>query len=237
MNLLRPGLIAMITCLTISSIKAQTADEIIDKYVAAIGGKDVLSGIKSIYLEGTASAMGNDYPTKTTILVGKAFRNETDVNGVQIIQCITDTGGWMMNPMMGQSAPVILPADAVKKGKMSLDIGGGLFNFKDKGFTDSLEGREDFQGVSAYKIRLTEPDIVIDYLIDPSTYYILKIDVKYTGDNTINSRTCSNYKKTDAGFVIPYTVGITNMGYDIKINYTKAEINKDVDPKIFEMKQ
>src|ERR1017187_9196989 len=131
MKLLRYGFIAIITFISVSTIQAQTADEIINKYIDAIGGKDLLTKIKSVYFEGTVSAMGNDYPTKTTVLAGKGFKTETGVNGSDIIQCITDTSGWTVNPMAGQSEPTALPAAIVKKGQSSLNIGGELFNFKD----------------------------------------------------------------------------------------------------------
>jgi len=237
MKLLRFGVIAIITFINVSTIQAQTADEIINKYIDAIGGKDVLTKIKSVYFEGTATAMGTDYPTKTTILAGKGIKTETDVNGSDVIQCITDTSGWSVNPMAGQAAPTALPAEVVKKGQSALNIGGDLFNFKDKGFTDSLAGRETYQNVNAYKIKLSQPGVEVVYLIDPTTYYILKKDSKFSADgNDIpNTITYSDYRKTDIGYVVPYTLGVTNMGYDVTINYTKVEVNKDVDPNIFAM--
>jgi hypothetical protein len=237
MKLLRFGLMAIITLVAISTLKAQTADEIISKHIDAIGGKDVLMKIKSVYFEGAATAMGADYPTKTTVLAGKGFKTETSVNGMDIIQCITDTSGWSMNPLAGQTEATALPAEVVKKGKSSLTIGGELFNFKDKGFTDSLIGRETFQNVNAYKIKLSQPGAEIVYYIDPTTYYILKTDSKVSmdGKDVANTTTYSNYKKVDLGYVVATTLGVTNMGYDVTINYTRVEINKDIDPKIFEM--
>ena len=83
------------------SINAQTADDIIAKHLDAMGGKDKISLIKSLYTEGTVQVMGNDNPTTTTILNGKGFRNESDFNGQKFIQVFTDKGGWMVNPMMG----------------------------------------------------------------------------------------------------------------------------------------
>src|SRR5665647_260208 len=237
MKLFRLGLTVMITFLSISSIHAQTADEIINKHIDAIGGKDVLAKIKSIYLEGTATAMGADYPTNTTVLVGKGFKNVTSVNGSDIIQCITDTSGWTVNPFAGQTGPTALSADAIKNGKSSLNVGGELFNFKDKGFSDSLTGRDSIEGVYAYKIKLAKPGIEMVYFIDPGTFYILKTETKLSvdGNDMLSTKTFSNYKKTDAGYVVPYTLGITNMGYDVTLNYTKVEVNKDVDPSIFAM--
>ncbi len=220
-----------------TNVKAQTADEIINKHIAAIGGRDVLAKIKSLYLVGNATAMGTDYPTTTTILAGKGFKSVTSVNGSDIIQVFTDTSGWSVNPLAGQADPTPLPPDMAKRGRSSVVIGGTLTEYKSEGYTDSLTGREMVNGVNAYKIKLSQPGISLIYYIDPTTYYILKTDtqVNVNGSDVSNTTTYSNYKKTDAGFVVPYTLGVTNMGYDVSINYTTVTVNKDVDPRIFAM--
>lgn len=237
MKIFQIGLPVIVACISAISLQAQTADDIINKHVDAIGGKDVLSKVNSIYFEGSANAMGTDYPTTTTILSGKGFKTVTSVNGSDIIQCFTDTSGWSLNPMMGQASATPLPPDMVKKGKSALDIGGELVNFREKGFTDSLLGREDYNGVSAYKVKLSGPGTEIVYLFDPNTYYTLQTDTKATmGGQDITSVTkYSDYKKTDIGYVVPTTLGVNNAGYDVTITYTKVEVNKEVDPKIFEM--
>ena len=237
MKIFRIGLPVIVACAAVFSLQAQTADDIINKHVEAIGGKDVLSKVKSIYFEGSASVMGAEYPTTTTILAGKGFKTVTSVNGTDIIQCITDISGWSLNPMIGQATATPLPPDMVKNRRSSLDIGGELVNFREKGFTDSLLGREDCYGVSAYKVKLSQPGAEIVYLFDPNTYYTLKMDAKANmgGQDITNTTTYSDYKKTDIGYVVPTTLGVTNSGYDVTITYTKVEVNKQVDPGIFVM--
>jgi len=235
MKLLRYLFIPLVTLIGASPLMAQSADEIINKSIDAIGGKDLLSRVKSVYFEGAATAMGNDYPTSTTILAGKGFKTQTSVNGMDIINCITDSSGWEINPFAGQTEATDMSPEMVKKGQSSLHIGGELLNFRDKGFTDSLVGRDSIQKVSVYKIKLSQPGTDIIYYIDQSTYYILKVDSKVSveGKEIASSASFSNYKKTDFGFVAPATMDVTNMGYDVTINYTKIEVNKEIDPKIF----
>src|SRR5689334_17414279 len=66
--------------------KAQTADEIISKYTDAIGGKDKVNQIKSLQIDGTVSVMGSDNPASTTLLVGKGYLSQAEINGSKIIQ-------------------------------------------------------------------------------------------------------------------------------------------------------
>jgi outer membrane lipoprotein-sorting protein len=236
MKKLFTGILALSALFSVTT-QAQTADDIINKHNDAIGGKDVLAKVKSIYFEGSAAAQGNDFPTTTTVLAGKGFKTVTSVNGSDIIQCFTDTGAWAVNPFAGQTAPTAMPAELAKRGKSSLIIGGPLGDYKGQGYAASLEGTETINGVNAYKIKLSQGDISILYYIDPNTYYVLKSEsqVSVNGSDVTNTTTYSDYKKTDIGFVVPYTLGISNMGNDITITYTTVTVNKDVDPNIFTM--
>lgn len=220
-----------------TSVYSQTADEVVNKHINAIGGKAVLNSIKSQVTESELSVMGSDLTSKTTILVGKGFKNVANFNGQEIIQCITPTGGWMINPLAGQTDPTPLPEDQVKAAQSALDIGGDLFNYKEKGSKVELAGNETIEGVNAIMLKLTNKEGKdVWYYIDPSTYYIVKREsTSNTGGQDITATSIfSNYKKTDIGLVMPYTT-VVNQGFEMTINITKIEFNKEVDPKIFEM--
>ena len=53
-----------LAAITTSSLYAQTVDEIISKHVEAIGGKEKLSQVKSLYTENSVDVMGNSAPQK-----------------------------------------------------------------------------------------------------------------------------------------------------------------------------
>jgi outer membrane lipoprotein-sorting protein len=224
--------------LSVFSLHAQTADEIINKHIEALGGKEKLAGIKTVYTEYDLEVMGQQMAGATWVINGKAYKNEVNFGGQKIVQCFTEQGGWGINPMMGQTSAA-LPEDQVKAGKAQMDAGGPLFNYAAKGNTVELAGKDSVGAALAYKLKLKTKDGVESFFwIDPATYYVLKSSVKTNmqGSEMETIIAFSNYKKTDYGFVMPTTTEISlSQGLVMNITSKKTEINKDVDMKLFEM--
>ena len=216
------------------SATAQTAEDIISKHIEALGGKDLLSKINSMYTESTISVMGNEAPSITYYVNGKAFRNEIDFNGQQIIQVVTDTGGWAINPMMGSTSPEPMPEEQYKNAKMSLFIGGPFFNYTEKGNKIELMGKEG----NDHKIKVTSPEKAdVIFLIDPSTYLINKMITtgEMQGQTLEIATSFSDYRKVGDGFMVAYKTS-TDLGQFVLDNLVnKVEINKDIDMAVFEM--
>jgi hypothetical protein len=213
--------------------EAQTVDDIIGKYVDAIGGKDKLSQIKSVYMEGTVSVMGMDGPALTTLVVGKGYRSDIEVNNTKIVQVVTDKSGWMINPYAGATDPTPMPDEQYQAGKDELWIGGALLNYKANGYTAELLPKDG----NNYPVKITAGKNVTTYFIDANTYLLNKLSLTATvqGQATDVTTTYGNYQKTDFGYMTPYKVdvdlGQVQLGYVIK----SVTVNKDIDPKVFEM--
>lgn len=212
---------------------AQTADEIISKHVEAIGGKDKISQVKSLYMETAISIMGNDVPSTAYLLEGKGFKTEMEFNGSKIINAFTDKSGWMVNAMAGASTPQPMADPMYQAGKNALYAEGILPDYAAKGYKVELVGKED----SAYKLKATNGTNEAFYYIDPTTYYVTKTVMKgdMMGQPVDITTTFSDYKKTDFGLTIPFS-SLTDMGaFSFPAKVTKVEVNKEIDPTIFEM--
>jgi len=213
--------------------KAQTADDIIGKYVDAIGGKDKLGQMKSVYTEATVNVMGSDNPASTTLLVGKGYRSEAEINGSKIIQCYTDKGGWSINPFAGVTDAAPMPDDQYQAGKDDIWVGGSLLNYKANGYTVELLPKDG----NNYPVKITAGKQVTTYFIDANTSLLNKITstVSVQGQATDVTTAYSNYQKTDFGYLAPYKIDV-DLG-QIQLAYTVKSIvvNKDVDSKIFDM--
>jgi hypothetical protein len=219
-------------------LQAQTAQEIITKTVLAIGGKDSIEKINTLSIESTTQVMGNELSTSTFIVNGKGYKNVSDMNGQSIIQCYSEKGGWSINPMNG-GTPEPVPANQYKTGKLQYDIGGPFLNSEAKGNKVELLGKEMIGQVEAYKLKLVTIDSAeITYFIDPSTFYIIQTLQKadMMGQEIIMKTSLSDYRKTQYGYVMPFTMDLSfGDQFSLNVAIKKVEFNKTIDPAIFEM--
>jgi hypothetical protein len=237
MKIFKTCLLTLTVLFSAAMLRAQTADDIIGKYLDAIGGKEKLKGITSVKMENSLQIMGNEAPGTVTVLNGKGYRNESDFGGQKIIQVVTDNGGWMINPMMGSSDPQSLPDDQYKSGLSQIYI-LPLLDYKSRGDKAELLGQEKVGNVNAYKIKLTDKNnMATTFYFDPTTYYIIQQvrSGEMMGQQVDVTTTFSDYKKLDYGWVVPQSLDI-NMGgqFSMTAKVKNIEVNKEVDPKIFD---
>lgn len=217
---------------------AQDVNDIINKNIQAMGGKDKLSKLVSVYEENTTSVMGNDLNSKVWVLNGQGMRAEVEVMGSTIITVMTKDTGWMVNPMMGSTDPQPIPVDQLKASASRMDLRGQFLNYAANGYTATLVGSEAVDGKNNFKVKLSkegEGDYV--FYIDAATYYVTKLSasVKVNGSDVTSDIAFSDYKTTPDGYVFPFTTTINNpqAGGEIVNKITKVVPNQPIDPSAF----
>jgi len=212
--------------------KAQTADEIINKHMAAIGGIDNWKKIKSVKMNGSVNAGGTELPVTITTVAGKGQRMEFAINGMTNYTIITPSKGWMYFPVQGQTKPEAMPEEAVKESQDQLDIQGPLVDYKAKGNKVTYVGKDDVEGTDCYKLKVVYATGKEETMyIDASNYYhIRSVDkVKANGKEMEQTVNYSNDQKLPEGIVYPMTIESGNGPVALK----SVEINKPVDESIF----
>ena len=227
-------LIAVLLCGTF--VSAQTADEIIAKYIRALGGKEQIAKVNSLYIEGTMDVMGNAGPVKMTTLNGKGYKMDIEVMGSVITNCYNEKEGWTINPMMGSTSAVSMPEAQYNSGKDQIFIGSPFVFYTEKGYKAELEGQEAVGDINAWKVKLTPPgNPPAVYFFDPSTGYLLRTtqQTEMQGTMVDNIITFSDYRVTD-GFPQPFKM-MMNVGgqFEMSMTINKVEVNKDFDAAIF----
>ncbi len=222
----------IIAVAAISFTYAQTADEIVNKYITAIGGADAWKKVNSMVTTGSLKVQGADVNVGMTVLNGKGFRQDISLMGMNGYQIVTPTGGWNFMPFQGQKAPEPITADDLKESLDQLDAQGSLIDYKTKGHSIEYLGTEDVDGVEALKVKQTLKGGKAETLyFDPKTYYIIRVKAKQkaNGKEVEVTTNLSNYQKLPEGIMMPLSIGLP---YG-EMTVSKVEINKPVDESIF----
>ena len=219
---------------------AQTADEVIDKYVTAVGGMDKLQSVKTAKITGKMINANFEIPFARTLKVPDKIYIEMTMQGMTMKQGCDGTTDWMINPFMGKKDPEKLTEGQTKMMKEQADFEGKFVNYKDKGCSAELEGKDTVEGAEAYKIKLTDKDgDVSHYYIDASTYLLLRESstMKVKDKEVSTDAYYTDYKPVD-GTLIPMTIQVKTstkgMG-EQKIVLDAVELNVAVDDSIFKM--
>lgn len=218
--------------------QSQSADDIIAKHIDAIGGKEKLSQITSVYQEQSTEVMGNEGSSTVNILIGKGYKTEMDFGGQEVVQVITDKAGWSINPFTGATSATAISEDQYKLLEDALYFPDPLFNYAAHGATVELLGQEKAGDVNAYKLKYTNKDSASSILfIDPNTNYVIKETrtAEMQGQPVEMTYTYSDYKKTDFGVFVPFLTNVDMGQFSISNTKKKIEFNKPIDPSIFEM--
>jgi hypothetical protein len=218
-----------------ASLPALTADEIVNKYVDALGGKDAISKVKTMSIAATMQVMGTEAPSTTVVVDGVGLKQESEFNGMKIISVYTDKGGWMVNPMAGAADPTPMPDEQYNAGKIGISVGGPLYDYAAKGSTVALTSKDD----KTYTLKLTTKEKVeYSFVIDGKTFFITTMTstAQMQGQPVTLTTSYSDYRKMDTGFVTPYNIGLDFGGqFQLSMTVNKVELNKTIDPAIFAM--
>ena len=233
-------LLLLITVLCSTSVYSQTVDEIISKHLDAVGGKEKLTGLTSVSMEGTMEVMGQSGTTKTTILNGKGSRSESEIGGQQVVSVYTDKGGWQINQFAGMTDPQAMPDEQFKAGEDQIYIEPFL-DYAARGGKAELVGQEKVGTVNAHKIKYTNKDgAVTTYFIDPTSFQVIQVSAvaNNMGQEVEIKSTYSDFQKTDYGLVVPHSIDIDFGGqFTLTSKLQKVDVNQPVDASIFEMKK
>ncbi len=226
---------------TVSFAYSQSVDDVIDKYIAAVGGLEKINSIKTVKITAKASGMGMDIPVIMTIMKPDRIRIDISLQGQTMIQACDGTIGWGTNPFQGTKDAEKMNEEQTKDMKEQAQFEGQLVNYKEKGSTAELLGKEDLEGTEAYKIKLTKKDSSVStFYLDANSYLIIKeLSKRKVKEKEINTSTTFGDYKSEDGYTMPHSLEVKSednaMGGSQKITVEKVEFNVTVDESIFKM--
>jgi hypothetical protein len=219
-----------------SFLSAQSLDDVLKEHFSAIG-QDKLVKINTLKTIGKLVQSGMEIPFIQMSKRPDCVRVEGTFQGLTFIQTYNGKEGWNMNPFTGATEPQPMSADELKNMKYSSDIDGMLWNWKEKGYTVTLEGQEDVEGTPCHKIKLvTKEGDAFTYYIDSESNMMIRTNtkVKVQGNDVETDTYFSNYIQAD-GLALPGKIDTKMNGQLVMTIITdKAEIDTDLDKALFE---
>ena len=217
-----------------ASLSAQTADDIIAKYLKTVGGMDKIQAVQTLRRAGTVNGGGgfeaavlqeNKRPNKV--------REEFSLQGMTGVNAYDGKTGWKIEPWQGKKDAEALSEDEMKQIVEDADFDEPLVHYQQKGNKVEFVGMEQVEGTDAYKLKVTLTSGDVRYYYMDTDYYVpIKIEMKrmIRGAEQEFETSLGDYKEV-AGWYLPYSVETRRKGSEDvqKITFEKIEANVPID--------
>jgi hypothetical protein len=232
----------LIGCVQLAA--AQTADEIIEKHLAALGGRTALNNVKSRSMKGTISVSTpvgeltgpievlNQVPNKSRTFI------QLDLSSLGLGKVVQDqrfdgTAGYVIDTMQGNRD---ISGDQLEVMKNAL-FPNAFLNYKEKGATVELAGKEKAGDRDAYVLsgKFKAGPVVRQY-IDAETYLpirtVMKVMVPQLGTEVEQTTETSDFRDVD-GIKVPFQIKTISSIQTVLVTVTQVEQNKPIDAGLF----
>lgn len=243
----RKNLIALVVLAVVPALlaaadapKTLTAEEIVAKYLEAIGGLDKLKSIQSLRMTGKITmGPGLEAPMTMEMKRPSAMRMEFSVQGMTAITAFDGQKGWQVVPFGGQTEPEPLPDDQADDLRGQASIDGPLVDYKEKGTKIEVLGKENLDGVEAYKLKLTSKagDSRFMYVEAARFLPIRETMSRNVQGNDVEVEVLLGDYRETGGSKFPYAIENRLKGLPMsqKMTIDKIEVNPTIDPARFKM--
>ena len=227
-----------------ANAQSLTADQIIEKHLAAIGGREALTKLTSLKATGTFSvdtpmgALGG--PLEMLAKAPNKVRTTVRIDvsavggpGEMVQEQIFDgTNGWTLNSLQGDQA---MSGDELESAKNDF-FPTALLKYKDMGVKVELKPAEDVSGKKAHVLTFTPKSGPAETMyFDQETFMLVR------SRSTVNSAQMgsieqisdpSDYRTVD-GVKVAFQLAQAGGGQSIMIKLTKVEHNVAIDDAVF----
>lgn len=217
---------------------AQTADEIVAKFIKTVGGMERIQAVKSLRRTGKYNGGGGF----EAVIVEEnkrpnLVRQEFQIQGMTGVTAYDGHTGWKIEPWNGKKDAEPLGEEEMKGIVEDSDLDGPLVNYREKGVRVEYVGREEVEGTDAYKLKVTLKDGDVRYYYMDTDYFVpIKIDTKrmVRGAEREYETLLGDYKEV-GGWYLPFSVesGPKGSQFKSKVTYEKIEANVPFDDGLF----
>ncbi len=225
-------ILGLLTLMT-TPLSAETADEIIQKYVKTVGGMDRIGAVQTLRKTGIFTGGGgfeaavveeNKRPAKV--------RQEFSLQGLTGVNAYDGKNGWKVEPWQGKKDPEPLGEEELKQIVEDSDFDGPLVNYQQKGNKVEYVGMEEVDGTDSHKLKITTKngDVRL-YYMDTDYFVPIKIELKrmVRGAEREYETELGEYKEVN-GWYLPHSIesGVKGSPFKQKVTWLKIEANAPI---------
>ncbi|HEX6097069.1 MAG TPA: sialidase [Thermoanaerobaculia bacterium] len=226
----RAALAVLVSLAAAATVAAQTADEIVQKYIRQSGGLERIQAVHTLRRTGTYTG-GGGFEAKI-LEVNKRpnrVRQEFSLQGMTSITAWDGATGWKIEPFGGKKDVESLSEDEMKGILADADFDGPLVNYQQKGNKVEYLGTEPVEGTDAHKLKVTLANGEVRYYFMDSDYYVpIKVETRRVirGAEREYETTFGDYKSVN-GWYLPHAIefGVKGSPFRQKSTYETIEAN------------
>ncbi len=233
------NLVLFIVCILVlvfvQFAQAQSVDQIIEKHLAARGGKEFLRTIKSVTMEGVKNAGTTEYNFKMIQVQNLLYRSEIEWAGHTGYTIITPDKGWTFT-FRKSTKPDELTNEQLKKQQVEMDIAGPLVDYAVKGHKVEAMGEDMVYEKKAHKLKVTLVNgNVVYYFIDPKTYMVLQTRtiVDDATQGKVEQVTDFSDYRTVENFKFPFSVNVQGGPATGVTTFSMISLNREIGDELF----
>jgi outer membrane lipoprotein-sorting protein len=221
-----------------TAARAQTVDEIVARYVAARGGREALAAVRTVRMTGRAIAgPGREAIVRREIARPGRIRTEFLFQGTTGVYAWDGAAGWRVSPLDGVFAPQPLPAEEAALAAEQADLEGPLVDWRAKGHTVELVGKETLPGGPADRLKVTLKSGGVRHVwVDDASGLVVRTEStrRARGHELAVETTFADYRRT-AGVAFPRAieVGVRGRPQRLRIVVEDVEVNVPLDDARF----
>ena len=172
--------IAILAMTFVAPLSAQTADEILDTYFENIGGLEKLKSVEGMKMVAKINQQGMEIPLEVLQLSDGRQMTTINFQGKEIKQGVFDGETLWSHNFMTMKAEKS-DAEATANYKLnSNDFPDSFIDYKEKGYTGELLGKETISGTETFKIKLIKEPITVDGKEEEDvSFYFFDTDIRF----------------------------------------------------------
>jgi len=223
---------------------AQTADEVIQQSIDAVGGKN-WEKVSSLKYSANLEQGGMKIPLEVVSMRDGRTYTKISVQGMEMIQGAFDGNVMWSTSFMTQKPEKSTAEDTENFKRTIKDFPNALFSYKKADYKASLEGEETVDGVVCHKIKMDKKTELVDgvevpnieyYFIDKDSKALIMTETEITSGEmkgVIAQTKYSDYQEVNGVYIaFSQSMGIKD-GESQGITFEKVEANPTIDENTF----